>query len=251
MRSITLDLYLFIIFIKNHLPFYSSSICKQLYRDTGIVHPHTHWKRMNILEKQLLHLQQSPSAFIQGCASDRHHTAWFSVCCDVLGVFLAALYALSATARAEPAPPHGSCLRNPRNSCLLACFPGGNQETLPLWREQNFLPVGIFRIPLNPSQGISGCLGKAKPKFTFAGPGHWSNKMFWLVCKEIITAFSRPSYDLQVNLPASGTAAALDIFFIKKIKSKGSYRLCMSSENNPPKKEETTLTQLTACISQV
>lgn len=185
------------------------------------MHPHTRWKWMNILEKQLLHLQQPPSAFIQGYASDRHRTAWFSVCQAVLGGFLAALYAPSATARVEPAPRHGSCPRNPGNSCLLACFPGENQETLPFWRQQNFLYVGIFRIPLNPSQGTSGCLGKGKPKFTSAAPSHWSSKMFWLSCKEIITAFSWPSYDLEVNLPAAGTAAALDIFFKKKNQNQG------------------------------
>lgn len=175
MRSIMLDLYLFIIFYQKSLPFYSSLTCKQLYWDTGIEHPHACWKRMTILEKQLLHLQQSPSAFTQSYASDSHHTAWFSVSHAVLVGFLATLYAPSAMARAEPAPRHGSCLRSPGNSCLLACFPGENQEAHPLWRQQNFLHVGIFRIPLNPSQGTSGCLGKGKPKFTFAGPSRWSS----------------------------------------------------------------------------
>ena len=53
-------------------------------------------------------------------------------CCP--GGFLAALYPPFATARAEPDPCHCSCLRSPGNSCLLICFPGENQETLPLWR---------------------------------------------------------------------------------------------------------------------
>lgn len=51
----------------------------------------------------------------------------------------------------------------------------------------------------------------------------------WVVRRQ-----SQLSYDLQVNFP--DIAAALDIFFIKKIKSKGSYRLCLPLANIPPKK---------------
>lgn len=100
-----------------------------------------------------------PLAFMQVYASsDRYHTRWFSVCHAVLGFFLAALHGPSVMARAEPAPHHGCCLRSAGNSCLLACFPGKTQETLPLWRQQTFLHVDTFRIPLNPSQGTSGGL---------------------------------------------------------------------------------------------
>lgn len=176
-------------FIKKHLPFYSPLIYKQLYCDAEIAHPRSRWKRINNLEKQLLHLQQRPSSFTQCYASDRHHTAWFSVCRVVLGGFPAAPYAPSATARAEPAPCHSSCLRSSGNSCLLASFSGENQETLPLQRQQHFLHVRILTIPLNPSQGTSGSLGKGKAKFTLAGPNRWSSKTFWLGCKEIITTF--------------------------------------------------------------
>lgn len=105
---------------------------------------------------------------------------------------------------------------------LLACFTGENQKTFPLWRKQSFLHVEIFRIHWNPSHITRGCLGKGKTKFTLVGPTHWSSKMFWLGCKEIIRAFLQPSYDLQANLPASATAASFGQILHKEIQKPGS-----------------------------
>lgn len=203
-------------FIKNHLPFYSSLICKQLYWDTGTVETDEYpWETAAV-----------PAAvsfcFHMGlCQWQALHSLIFSVlCCS--GGFLVAPYPPSTMARAEPAPHHSSCLRSPRNSCLLACFTGENQKTFPLSRKQSFLRVEIFMIHWNPSHITRGCLGKGKTKFTLVGPTHWSSKMFWLACKEIIRAFLQPSYDLQANLPASATAASFEQILHKEIQKPGS-----------------------------